>query len=153
MPRGNVRGGNDAAERAPPRSCASCGTTRTRLGIGSSPDVCACVRVRQLARKFRNDKSVGFGCVGAARQHDFLRAYGLTAAELPALVAVKGGKRPRAATMPRAGGAALEASAMSAFVESVIDGRTTFSRLADGLPELEAPYLLDADDAAPKDEV
>ena len=107
----------------------------------------------EVARKFRNDKSVGFGCVGAARQHDFLKAYGLSAADLPALVAVKGGKRPRAATMPPAGGAALEASAMSAFVESVIDGRTTFSRLADGLPELEAPYLLDADDAAPKDEV
>ena len=31
----------------------------------------------ELARRFRNDQTFAFGCVGAARQDDFLRGLGL----------------------------------------------------------------------------
>ena len=36
--------------------------------------------------------------------------------------------------------------AMSSFVDSVIGGGATFKKLADGLPDLEPPYLLEKDE-------
>jgi len=100
--------------------------------------------VGRLAQKFRNDKNVGFGCVGAAGQKEFLNAFGLSSAELPALLAVKGGKRPRMARMP--GTLTDELAPATAFVDGLIGGGTSFSRLSDGLPSLEPPYLLDKDE-------
>ena len=97
----------------------------------------------ELSKRFRNDKTIAFGCVGAARQDAFLSGMALAKADLPALVAVKGGKRPRAARM--AGTIADDVTPLAAFVDALLGGGATFSRLADGLPELEAPYLLDSD--------
>ena len=85
---------------------------------------------------------VGFGCVGAAKQTDFLAALSLGADELPALVAVKGGKRPRVARMAAA--VAEELAPLAAFVDGLIGGGTSFKRLSE-LPALEPPYLLDGD--------
>lgn len=103
----------------------------------------------ELARMYRNDKTVAFGCVGAALQADFLSGLGLASTDLPALLAIKGaGKRPRAARMS---GTPDDVTAMAAFVDGVLGGSATFKKLSDGLPELEPPYLLNAEE--PKDEV
>ena len=104
----------------------------------------------KLSRAFRNDKAIGFGCVGAAKQSEFLGGLGIRAEELPALLAVKGGRRPRAARMD-GGGALEDVAAMTSFVDGVIGGGATFKRLADGLPDLEPPYLLDQEE--PKEEL
>jgi len=98
--------------------------------------------VAELARRFRNDKTIAFGCVGAAKQTEFLSGFGMSSSELPALVAVKGGRRPRAARME--GG--LDVAPMAAFVDGLLGGGGTFKRLSDGLPALEPPYLLDKDE-------
>ena len=46
----------------------------------------------------------------------------------------------------REGTAVDEVGKMASFVDSLLGGGTSFSRLADGLPELEPPYLLDKDE-------
>lgn len=100
----------------------------------------------KLSRAFRNDKTIGFGCIGAAKQTEFLGSLGISSAdELPALLAVKGGRRPRAARMQ---GGSLDdpLGTMSSFVDSVIGGGASFTKLADGLPDLEPPYLLEKDE-------
>jgi len=97
--------------------------------------------VTALAKRFANDP-ISFGCVGAAKQDAFLAAYGLDAAALPAMVAVKAGKRPRFAKLE---GNALEEAPMAGFVDNLLGGGATFKRL-DELPDLEAPYLLDKDE-------
>jgi hypothetical protein len=102
----------------------------------------SCLPRAQLARRFRNDKTIAFGCVGAAKQTEFLSGFGMSSSELPALVAVKGGRRPRAARME--GG--LDVAPMAAFVDGLLGGGGTFKRLSDGLPALEPPYLLDKDE-------
>lgn len=96
----------------------------------------------QLARRFANDP-VGFGCVGAARQHEFLTGFGLDASTLPAMVAVKAGKRPR--YVPYSGASLDDVGAMGAFVDSILGGGATFKRVTE-LPTLEPPYLLDGAD-------
>jgi len=109
-----------------------------------------------LARRHRNDP-VSFGCVGAKGQADFLAAFGLEQASLPALVAVKPGRRARFTALQGGGGAGegggegrLEASAMGAFVDAILGGSASFQRLPE-LPELEPPYLLGGEGG--KDEI
>ena len=110
--------------------------------------------VAELARRFKNDQTLAFGCVGAARQDEFLKGLSLEATGLPALLAVKGaGKRPRAARMPPAAGGIDDVAPMAAFVDSVLGGGATFKRLSDGLPELEPPYLMDGEDGGGEEEV
>ena len=122
------------------------------LAVLNQPSGQGCPRVLdELSRAFRNDKTIAFGCVGAARQDAFLAGFSLTPSDLPALLAVKGGRRPRAARM--AGAIADDVAPLSTFVDSIVGGGATFSKLADGLPELEAPYLLDPEDPADKDEM
>ena len=104
--------------------------------------------VEALARKFKNDKNIGFGCVGAAKQTEFLQGFGIE--EMPALVAVKGGKRARFARLE--GSMEEPPQAMAAFVDNVLGGQAKFTKAsADGLPELEPPYLLGEEEE--KDEV
>ena len=104
--------------------------------------------VEALARKFKNDKNIGFGCVGAAKQTEFLQGFGIE--EMPALVAVKGGKRARFARLE--GSMEEPPQAMAAFVDNVLGGQAKFTKASgDGLPELEPPYLLGEEEE--KDEV
>lgn len=101
----------------------------------------------KLAHKFRNDKTLGFGCVGARKQTDFLAGLGLGASDLPALLALKGGggKRPRTAAFEGAFG--TELAPLAEFVDQVIGGGASFKKVAGGsLPDLEPPYLLEKDE-------
>lgn len=101
----------------------------------------------KLAHKFRNDKTMTFGCVGAKKQTEFLAGFGLGAEALPALLAIKGGggKRPRAARL--AGKLGDQLGPPSEFVDSVLGGSASFSKVEGGsLPDLEADYLLDKDE-------
>jgi len=98
--------------------------------------------VGALAKRHANDP-VSFGCVGGAKQGTFLSAYGLTEQQLPALVAVKAGKRPRFAKL--SADVSLQAEPMNAFVDALLGGSASFKRLEE-LPDLEAPYLLDKDE-------
>jgi hypothetical protein len=99
----------------------------------------------ELARRHRND-NVQFGWVGVAKQADFLAAFGLEeASNLPTLVAVKPGKRPRFAKLDGGAWSAADGlKAAGAFVDRILGGDATFKRLGE-LPELEAPYLLESD--------
>jgi len=100
--------------------------------------------VAELAKRHANDP-VSFGCVGAAKQTSFLAGYGLEGpSALPALLAIKGGKRPRFAK--HEGG--FEVGPMGEFVDSILGGGAAFRKLAE-MPELDAPYLLDDDDGEP----
>ncbi len=100
--------------------------------------------VGALAKRHVNDP-ISFGCVGGKQQIDFLHAFGLAGSSaMPALIAVKAGKRPRYAKLE----APLEAESMHGFIDTILGGGASFSRLSE-LPELEAPYLLEGD----KDEV
>ena len=76
-----------------------------------------------LARRHANDP-VSFGYVGGAKQRDFLSAYGLDEAALPALVAVKAGRRPRYAKL----NSPLEAQRMTSFVDNILGGGASFTR-------------------------
>eukprot|EP00322_Chrysochromulina_rotalis_P028448 CAMPEP_0115866902 /NCGR_PEP_ID=MMETSP0287-20121206/20490_1 /TAXON_ID=412157 /ORGANISM="Chrysochromulina rotalis, Strain UIO044" /LENGTH=317 /DNA_ID=CAMNT_0003321487 /DNA_START=16 /DNA_END=969 /DNA_ORIENTATION=+ len=96
--------------------------------------------VAALAKRHANDP-VGFGCVGARKQDTFLAAYGIDAAELPVMIAVKAGKRPRFAKLNDN----LDSQAMNLFVDTILGGGASFKRIEE-LPELEAPYLLDKDE-------
>eukprot|EP00965_Chrysotila_dentata_P242941 6205143-Pleurochrysis_carterae.AAC.1 len=82
-----------------------------------------------------------FGWVRASRQTDFLAAFSLKAAQLPLLVAVRAGKRSRFALLK----GPFDADRMIGFVERILGGDMTFSRLQQ-LPDLEPPALLDSDD-------
>lgn len=88
-----------------------------------------------LARRHRNDP-VQFVWVRAARQPDFLSAYGLAAAGLPALLAVRGGKRSRYALIE----GPLELGSMGTFVDRILGGDMAFKRIPE-LPDLEPAYL------------
>jgi hypothetical protein len=54
--------------------------------------------IAALAKRHANDP-ISFGCVGAAKQGAFLAAFGIEPSELPTVVAVKAGKRPRFARL------------------------------------------------------
>jgi len=92
--------------------------------------------VAELARRHRNDP-VQFGWVKAAPQADFLAAFGVSAEHLPQLLAVRPGKRSRYALAE----GELQGSAMGAFVDRILGGDMSFTRLRE-LPDLEPAYLL-----------
>jgi hypothetical protein len=103
--------------------------------------------MNKLAQKFRNDKTINFGCVGAKKQTEFLAGLGLAADALPALLAIKGGggKRPRTARF--AGELGDDVGPPADFVDSVVGGGASFSKVQGGsLPDLEPDYLLDKDE-------
>lgn len=111
--------------------------------LGAGTDQCPDA-VAELARRHRND-GVQFVWLRAARQVDFLAAFGVAPSDLPRLIAVRTGKRSRFALLD----GALELAAMGSFVDRILGGDMSFKRVAE-LPELEPPYLLEQED---KDEM
>ena len=103
----------------------------------------------ELARRHRND-AIQFVWLKAARQLEFASGFGLSAEQLPRLVAVRTGKRSRYAVAD--GG--LDSYEMKSFVDRILGGGMSFKRLAE-LPELVPPYLMDTDNepAAEKEEL
>ena len=92
----------------------------------------------ELARKYRNDP-VSFVWLDASAQPEFAAALGVEAAQAPALVVVKHGKRPRVARME----GPLTAAGAAAFLDRVLGGDVQFAPLKE-LPELVSDAVRDA---------
>jgi hypothetical protein len=105
--------------------------------VGNRQGSACPAEIAEIAKHHANDP-ISFGFVGGKGQSAFLSAYGLTPGSMPALIAVKAGKRPRYVKHE----GKFEAAAMKSFVDHIIGGGATFSRLTE-LPELEPPYLID----------
>ena len=104
------------------------------------------------AKKFRNDP-LAFAWLHASGQPEFAAALGVDSvapSDLPRLLVVKPGKRPRVAALPA--GTELSEAAISAFADKVLGGDVTFTAVKGGLPELENEALRAAAAAAEAEE-
>jgi len=127
-----------------PSVCFGPATPLCVLALTAEP---ACPEsLSDLARRFRNDP-VQFAWVRASRQPDFLAAFGLGAAALPTLLAVRGGRRSRYAQLE----GPLDAEPMATFVDRILGGDMAFTRISE-LPELEPAYLQTDDEDVPPPE-
>ena len=95
--------------------------------------------LQDAAKRFRNDP-VAFVWLDpvAAKQAAFAEAFGVAAAELPRVVVVKPGKRPRYLLHE----GPLTAAALGGLVDRVLGGDAIFKPLP-ALPALEPAYLAD----------
>ena len=100
----------------------------------------------ELSKKYRNDP-FSFVWIDAAAQRSFARAFGLRKGDVPALVAVKTGKRNRFAA--RVG--AVDVAGASAFLDKILGGDQQFKPIAT-LPEYEPEYLRGDADAEEEEE-
>jgi len=110
-------------------------------GATAAPDA-----FKSLAARHRNDP-VAFVWLKTRGQAEFIAAFGAEDdGQMPRLVAVKFGKRPRYALSEPG---AFEVPAMGAFIDTILGGGASFKKLAE-LPELTPPYLMEPED---KDEM
>jgi len=93
------------------------------------------VKMVDISKKYRNDP-FNFVFVDANSQGDFIGAFGLTAKDVPKLVAVKTGKRNRYAVYD----GDLEVKPASEFLDRILGGDMQFKNLA-SLPDFEPEYL------------
>merc|ERR1711871_33550 len=97
--------------------------------------------ISDVAKKFRNDP-FSFVYADVSRQTDFLAGFGLTAAQLPAVVLVKLGKRKRYAVL-----SSFDVAGISKSLDDALGGGMQFKKLSE-LPELLPDALLDSDSDA-----
>ena len=116
------------------------------LALLPAPRGVACPQsLSELAKRHKHDP-VQFGWVGARGQADFLRTLTIDrdvlAAGGGAIVALKGGRRPRAALLE---GGVGDVAMAKAWMDDVLGGGMQYVKL-EGLPELEPDGLLDKDE-------
>ena len=107
--------------------------------------------LESAAKKYRNDP-VAFAWLDASGQPEFAAAFGINSVaptDLPRLMVVKPGKRPRAALLPAG---ALTSAAIESLVDKTLGGDLTFVAVKGGLPEIVSPELRAAMAAAEADD-